>query len=328
VGGPSDPGVLPQLKDPVQEVIKDITRGIPEPYRSQVREQLREELKRQQEAAAKKAAEQRAAAAKKAAEEKEAAAKRAAEERAAAAAAATEGAEAQAQAVKDALAMEVYELDKVFPKDPDVLRYELLNGEPMEYRAKMLELALMRGGSYPYGVLMAGQTYHEGTDAKMAYQKMAVDAVLGPGGDQLFAQISKSYDAPPNTDRVPATQLMYMMLQEKGLKGDNDGQVEVKRWIESLDPETRGRAMYHVVDAAATREFGATGQLTGIDTPLGGGQWQYGDDGWKSTVKYLESPIVGQLNAATEAEKEAFKSGWNKASNSLVDVVGKGGKVD
>ena len=255
---------------------------------------------------------------------REEAARKAAED--ARTATAQEWARDQAQQVEEALAMEVYELDKVFPKDPDVLRYELLNGEPIEYRAKMLELAIMRGGSYPYGVLMAQENFMDGAEAKMAYQKMAIDAVLGRGGDELFKRISTSFDAPPNTNRVPATQLMFVMLQENGLKGGNEGRVEVERWVKNLDPEVRGRAMYHLVDAAATRTFGSTGQLTGFDSPLVGAQWEYGGDAWESTVRNIESTVVGDLKGASDADKEAFKNGWNSAGSSIADAVGKDGK--
>lgn len=241
-------------------------------------------------------------------------------------AAAREIAERQAQLVRKHLAMEVYELDKVFPKDPDILRSELLYGEPYEYRVKMLELALLRGGSYPYKDLQGWAALpdgyapmsQDGAASRMTHQRMALDAVMGPGGERLFVELSKSNDAPPNTDRVPATQLMFMMLQPGGLKGDNDGRVAVEKWMMDLPPETRGRAMYHLVEAASTRSYGASTQITSIETPWFGVGWEFKDGRWEGIVHNIEASLKGQLNGK-DADWEEFKDGWKGASKRLDD---------
>jgi hypothetical protein len=192
-------------------------------------------------------------------------------------------------------------------------------GDPaldLAYQAKILEVVLLRAGSYEYEFLErramgmpAPGPDPEAAASKKAYQQLAVNAVLN-GPPELFLRLSESRDAVKNTGRAPATQWMHIMLQEGGaaeqLRGDFDGET-VEKWMQSLPPDVRGRAMYHLLDAGATKNNTAGTRVTGVEIPyVGGVQWQANGDHWAKVAGNVWLTTSGDVDKMSPAEQDRF----------------------
>lgn len=169
--------------------------------------------------------------------------------------------------------MPLQQLEMLIPQHPQILD-KLLQGQifvggqwvqgrlefDVQTRAKLLEVALLRGGSQPYVALEEARDnwlvqQAVGMDEEQAghaawYQKMAMDAVLG-GEPELFQALSHSSQVVPPDGRHPASQWMHIMLQKGGLMADPALQYQVHDWIKDLPPEIRDTATKHLNDAAA-----------------------------------------------------------------------------
>ncbi len=244
--------------------------------------------------------------------------------------------------------LQAFEIDKLLPKDPEYLREMMSNPElDVEVRAKVLEVILLRGGSKSLVELNAGvfgtrprgqsgrsETELEGHPAHTAYvarqyQGIAMD-LIQTNDAALFDKLSESKDQlPPPCDRVPATQLMHIMLQEGGWGGSFEHRQVVEQWIRDMPPETRGRAMYHVRDAVDAREIGLSSRVTGIDFSIGvdgvgeiggGVQWEYrGDTHWQTAGRDILQAVSRDLDAKPD-EKYAFQAGYRMADPALDDL--------
>jgi hypothetical protein len=209
------------------------------------------------------------------------------------------------------------DLNKALPKNPKVL--EMLLTDPRldtAARAKVLEVALLRGGSTSYARLKSGWIdegstlsspvgFNPGRAKEMlAYQNMAILAATGDDR-ALLPQLSRSGDHLPPDYRQPATQLMHIMLQKGGHYKDANS---VEDWILSLRPEDRGRAIYHLRDAAANKDLAGGWKLESMSGEgrigifTAGGTYRYQDTHWEKTVQNIEGKVRSKLTEDTIKE--------------------------
>jgi len=249
--------------------------------------------------------------------------------------------------------LQAYELAKLLPENPNALE-KMLNAEGLDVatRAKILEVVLDRGGSYSIEhlrlMVATGVGPLEKFEAleRISYQEMAMKTVLtGEHGAEMFKEISRSGDALP-TGRLPATQFMHDMLQEGGLMGGFEGQEVIERWIKGepnaaeveqgikgvKDPETAGRAMRHVFDAAYRKDAGGGYVLSGY-VEFSAGPVTFGvssgtsnGNHWDDTVANI-SPGVGKwFGEQSEADKRAIAQGYLGSDYSFDKSAGSSAK--
>ena len=220
---------------------------------------------------------------------------------------------------------QAHQLDKELPRDLNWLMSVIQNKDaPIEHRAKALEVVILRGVDEKV-------TYQEmerwsqpplsAYSPKMEYQLAAMTAIIS-GSPAVFDQLSKSADQLP-TGRAPATEWMNTMLREGGMAGNFERRQSVEAWLIQLPPETRGRAMYHLRDAADAKEIGEVTKVTGFEVgvgPVSGGlQWQPGPDThWKQVGDDLRLGVTRDLDQKPE-ERVAFYTGYMKADPGLED---------
>lgn len=235
------------------------------------------------------------------------------------------------------LSKSAYDLNKEFGKawDLDTLK-SVANDEslPVERRAKAVEVMLMRIGemsyhdAYLHEIFMAnGMNAYEPHPIQFPdfqYQKALTQTVMA-ADPALFAQLSKSHDQLPS-GRAPATEWMNMVLRDGGSLGSYESRQHVEGWMQTLDPETRGAALYHVADAAGTSDIGKHGRVTGFEVgvePVSVGlQWEHAKDThWQQAGRDVEMQLSADLKTHPE-QQEAFNRGFNNASSgSHVEVT-------
>src|SRR5258708_7232109 len=173
------------------------------------------------------------------------------------------------------------DLDKVLPHDPEVLALMLKDPNlDVAAKEKVLEVVLLRGGSRLVDDL--GPAFMGGKLNKIelenikdigAYKTMARDVLLNtpdPGRAELLNKLSESWQTLPD-GRTPATQLMYITLQEGGGKDNYDGRNLVLDKIRELPYETQGR-MYYALDNASglyDKGVGQDARVSGASGSLG-----------------------------------------------------------
>lgn len=239
--------------------------------------------------------------------------------------------------------LEASELDKRLPRDPEyfAMHFGADSDCPADIQAKLLAVVLLRGGSYSMRELegehaansfplwinafpLGGLSDAEVVE-RITYQKMAVDLALH-GGPDLFQELSAS-DGGEHlpTHRRPATQLMHILLQDGGPKGTFDGQNEVQAWIEKLPPETAGRAMYHMYDAARSSNYGGSFTITGIGLeagPVGFSlQGEFKDTHWAEATHNINDGAGAVFGKWTAEDKQKIAEGFKQANTSFEAVV-------
>ena len=148
-------------------------------------------------------------------------------------------------------------------------------------------------------------------------------------GADLFRELSWSAE-PLSTGRVPATEWMHVMLQEGGVLGRSEDRHLLQRWIEGApnglevkhgiggiqDPETAGRAMRHLFDAAYRRHDGGGFVLLGYDES-GAGPVHFGvrsgdsnGDHWEKTVAHFSRGVGKWFGEQAPARKRAIAQGY------------------
>jgi hypothetical protein len=239
-------------------------------------------------------------------------------------------------------AQEASEIDKWLTRDLLKIARMLYDETlPIEIRAKVLSVVLLRGGSYPMRDLegehaansvpfwinvfpLGGLDDHEVAE-RILCQKLAVDAVLN-GDPALFNELSKGDEGEHlPSHRRPATQLMHILLQDGGLKSGYDGQNQVQKWIEGLPPETAGRAMYHMYDAAQSKDFGAGFRITGLGASAGpvGFEFQgeYAGDHWAEATRNVSDGAGAAFGGRSADDKQLMARGFAQANTSFGSVV-------
>jgi hypothetical protein len=211
-------------------------------------------------------------------------------------------------------------LDQILPNDPRIIGQMLRSPNlSVAEKGRLLEVVLLRGGSYPQAQLKDPFfVFTEGIGPaavnKVAYQQMAVEAVVGSAqGPELFQALSASGDFVNH--RQPATQLMHVLLQENGWMHHD----KVEDWINGIaDAEVRGQIMFHVYDAAS-RSNVANELKTSVSLGAGWGpldasiSLEYESKHWEQIVPDIRQKVKTELTAE---EEEAYNRGLLKPDKS------------
>ena len=232
------------------------------------------------------------------------------------------------------------QLSKDLPRDYKLLTALVADPDiPVDRRAKVLEVMIFRGatnarsymemqGEGPtnpdtskYEYLQAQMKYEKQWKEHCLYQEAARDAIFRDPA--LFDQISKSEDQLPQ-GRTAATEMMNSMLKNGGMYGAHEGRQEFEKLLMSVPPETRGRMMYHVEDAAQSgdihqkgerRETGVGGEISVGDFGIGyGTQWDHvADNHWREAGKDVNRQIVHDLKQKGDGAIADFTRGYQDA---------------
>ena len=175
-----------------------------------------------------------------------------------------------------------------------------------EARAKLVEVALVRGGRKNRDTLLHEERIDLGRrfdHEAIRWQRVAVEAMT----PEIFTALSaeERFIGP---DRVhPASQWIEVALQPRGwLEVD-----EAAAWMKSLPPEVRGRAWYHLHDAAHEAKKGRVGvafdsfDVGPVDVAI---DYVPRDSEWASVVKQVGGAVKKDLDRRP-AEREAFVNG-------------------
>jgi hypothetical protein len=223
---------------------------------------------------------------------------------------------------------------------------------PIDQRAKALEVMIYRGAvndvSYDaMGSLKAyvDERWRMGVDGltavdqfgdrrdefaeRRSYQEAARDAIMrSPEGHALFNELSKSPDQLPQ-GRSGATEFMNMMLRNGGVYGNDESRQHFEKEMLALPAETRGRMMYHLLDAGQSSEVHLKGgqRATGagvdfsIDTGRGGlgvgfsRSWDYlPDNHWKEVGKDTTRQMNHDLQGREQGFLDAHEKGLKEAA--------------
>jgi hypothetical protein len=213
---------------------------------------------------------------------------------------------------------DAYKVEKQISRDVDYLREALFDTSvPIERRAKILEVMVLRGANNerPSDLLRAwGATTGDKSAGEQLRNQAAVWITLRDGDPQLFNHLSRSGDQlpDPRSGRYPATEFMNTMLRENGFAGTHEKRQEFKDWLVNLPPEQRGQAVFHLKDAMGASERGASGKVTGVETPIGGISWEEPKDThWQTVNDDLMGPVARSLNAEQQG---AFEKGYIESS--------------
>jgi hypothetical protein len=217
--------------------------------------------------------------------------------------------------------MQAYELDKVLPRDLKLLMSVVRHDNTViEVRGKILEVMLHRAAinEYAYDHMTAAHadTYEDLKEylkredefvERRRYQEAVRDAVFADG--RLFDQLSESKDQ-MRQGRSPGTEFMNTMLRNGGVYGTYESRQEFERRMQQLPAETRGRMMYHLLDAGHTSDIHLKGERrsTGdgwelsLDTGKGGvglgfsESWEYvADNHWKEVGRDVTREMRTEL---------------------------------
>jgi len=235
-----------------------------------------------------------------------------------------------------------YQLAKVLPRDVQVLRdFVLDKGQSLDRRGRVLEVIILRGShlQWPYevmvrllsGPLLTEQPLRRETEEKLLYQREAVD-LLVKNEPELFHRIATSPDRLPTATGglYPATEWMSTHLREGGLLGRAVVRNSVfTPWLERLPARDRGRAMFHVADAAGAQERGRVTYLGYVTASALAGTfgltWSVADSHWHSVADDLLGKVERGLGYSYEAgpdpakgkDREEFYRGYVLAGRRL-----------
>lgn len=212
-------------------------------------------------------------------------------------------------------------LDKTFGGGVDEIASLLLDKNlSLEYKASLLQLALLRGRSYPRKTdaqIAVDWLYHDGPSPEeyaeaMKYQELVVKTILEGGDPRLFHLMcapNVQEHLSKGTPRFAATQLFHILMQKGGWADSDEGRSDIKNWLLALDPETRGRAVWHVGNAMVNGDIGqkSGGGLTGFEVSVGneglefgiGMQWEpekVADSHWRGVGEALINPVMWTLH--------------------------------
>lgn len=192
---------------------------------------------------------------------------------------------------------------------------------PIAQREKLLEVMILRGiesSKWDVTGAVAGiGTMAVGYSREGAYQAAAQQAIRND--PELFKELSKSGDnLPPPSSRAPATELIYTMLRDRDrshAQEDQNRQAFMK-WVRDLPPETQGRAMFHLGNAAATKDYDEHAHVTGFEfsfKEVGFGiQWDRAPDThWSQVADVASRGVVHDLKG--DEAKAKFSKGFQEA---------------
>jgi hypothetical protein len=164
---------------------------------------------------------------------------------------------------------------QVLLADPDL---------PPDARAKLVQVALLRGGREPRVMLEMRRGFEVALRLDphaLDYQRLALEAVQGDPA--VFEALSRDPRLFADDAVAPATRWMEMAV---GPRGWLDPEAAA-RWMVSLPPETRGRAIFHLLDAANEAEKGRV-RVSGGSIGLGpvdlDVEYTPKDDEWQAIV--------------------------------------------
>lgn len=175
-----------------------------------------------------------------------------------------------------------------------------------EARAKLVEVALLRGGRKNRDTLLHEERIDAGRrfdHSAIRYQRIAVEAMT----PEIFAALSaeERFIGP---DRIhPATQWMEVAMQPRGWLEVDDAAA----WMKSLPAEIRGRAYYHLHDAAHEAGKGRVGvsidsfDVGPVDVAI---DYVPRDSDWESVVKQIAGAVKKDLDRRP-AQRDAFVEG-------------------
>jgi hypothetical protein len=177
---------------------------------------------------------------------------------------------------------------------------------PADARAKLVEVALLRGGREPRALLELRRGYEVALKLDphaIVYQRLALEAVLRDPA--VFEALSGDPRLLGDDAVPPATRWMEMAVAPRGWLDPE----ATARWMMTLPPETRGRAIFHLLDAANEADKGRV-RITGGSIGLGpvdlDVEYTPKDDEWQETV----NRIVQWVDRATgQADAPAFDRG-------------------
>jgi hypothetical protein len=242
--------------------------------------------------------------------------------------------------VQGSLATQASKLSDTLPRDLDLLM-DLVQDPalPVEVRGKVVEVMLFRGalneytyeqmdaeggGLGPVGGALEDEKF--GFAERRQYQEAVRDAVFADPA--LFDELSKSKDNMPQ-GRSPGTEFMNTMLRDGGMYGSDDARQEFERQLEKFPAETRGRAMYHLVDAARNADVHLKGErrTTGSswEVSLGvepfsfgmgfGQQWDYVDDNhWAEVGNDIRREMNADMDGRDDEYKKQHEAGFRDAA--------------
>jgi hypothetical protein len=145
---------------------------------------------------------------------------------------------------------------------------------------------------------------------------------------RLFDQLSMSKDQMP-TGRSPATEFMNTMLRQGGIYGSFEARQEFEERIKQLPPETRGRMMYHLLDAGRTSDIHLKGEKrstgdsfeisVGIEpVSVGAGygrQWEFvADEHWTEVGNDIRMEMHSDMKNRDQAYKDDHEKGFKEAA--------------
>lgn len=197
---------------------------------------------------------------------------------------------------------------------------------PIEQREKLLEVMILRSRadvpqSGDFTDAVAGVGRSAGVLNVNGFYFSGVENALLKGDPALFAELSKSGDnLPPPSNRAPATEFVYDLLRENGSKGDFQGRQQFETWVKGLPPETQGRVMFHLSDAAGTKDYDEKSHVTGGEISVMevglGIQWDRAPDShWAQVGSDVSRAVVHDLKG--EEARTAFSKGFQAAKMSV-----------
>jgi hypothetical protein len=241
---------------------------------------------------------------------------------------------------------QAYELSRTLPRDLNLLMDVARNDHiPIEVRGKVLEVMLHRGATNDYSYDQMTGKYgdrieslaekwkhaarHDEFVERRRYQEAVHDAMFAD--PRLFDRLSMSKDQMLQ-GRSPATEFMNTMLRDGGLYGGYEARQEFERRMQELPAETRGRMMYHLLDAGHTAGIHQKGEKrsTGdgwelsVDTGNGGlgigysESWDYVDDNhWtevgRDVTRQMREDLADRSKRSEEYVNDHEK-GFNEAA--------------
>ena len=233
------------------------------------------------------------------------------------------------------LKLRAADLDRVLPDNPALLESWTSNQDlSIERRARILEVMILRGSgdfspSFSKDVINLGSRFNatlpriEGGNGP-SYQ-LAVRGALMDGGAAMFDQLSKNHDVLPHppSGRLPATEWMITMLRASGPMGDYEHRRLLEYWTKGLPPETQGRVMFHLVDAAATAEWDTHTTINGFEGSVGpvglGLQWNIAPDShWAIVGRQIDGAVAPGIRGDA-AREQAYSNGYQDAKMSKLE---------
>lgn len=183
-------------------------------------------------------------------------------------------------------------------------------------KAKVVAVMVERGGTASRDGLQSKGGYSSGVQKEMAlrreYQLYATSAMTTRAdAPAIFEALSRLDTLLPNGAH-PASQFMQVLAQPGGQEAPR----AVAEWMLKLPPEVRGRAYYHLIDAAHDAEKGEI-KVTGATVNAGPlevhVEYVPKDSEWRKNVKAIEV-VVAREQERKASDVAAFQAGFRKAS--------------